>query len=247
MLLLLATEEGGGALSNDPADLPWQSGEFEARFWWHVSVPDCMSVNTDGTGGMPDVTNPVGALINADAGNAGLTYQHPRLPQYSGAGIRRADHIEFPAGSLYLRNGALANINVGGMTLAFMVQMPTVLGSGQYGLVIGRDNPFDGASIYDADGDLVFRGVTVIEGPEDWASEYRRVVIASDVDGNARVMLDGEIVYEGETSVVSSNWERLMNYHPEALIRQKAFFVADCCFDSDEEMALLDRFMEFGP
>lgn len=246
MLLMLAGEEEAGELSNDPADLTWTPGEFSARFWWHQDTADNLSVNTNGTGGMPAVTDPIGALLNGDANNGSVAAPQPRLPQYSGAGIRRADHVEFPTGALYLYSQPLAKMNTKGITVAFSAMLPTVTGAGQYVLVAGRDNPYDGAAITNAAGQVNFRGYTLATGPVDW-SDYRRVVIASDVSGNTKMRIDGALVYSGATQVISSNWDRLMNYFAHVLVRQRALFVADHCFDDADSMALLDRFMEYGP
>lgn len=231
--------DAGGGGPFDPADINYGALTYTCRFWWHKEYSDSLSVNTNGTGGMPAVSDPFGAFLNCDPDNGSTSVPLARLPQNSTAGIRRAGGAEFPAGAFYYSaSAAWANMNTEGITVAISGFLP-VAGSG--GWVLGRDNPASGVT--GSENAIAFQSNSLATGI-DWSTEHRLVVTAT-LGGNVRAILDGVEVYNTTDAGIAS-WERTMIYMYSLGFTISGLFIIDSRV-SDAEMTNLDNFLQYGP
>ncbi|MFZ5697779.1 MAG: hypothetical protein ACOY9J_03500 [Pseudomonadota bacterium] len=110
---LYAKSRSRAASPFDPDTLSWVGGTL--RHYWHVNGScGSMDRNSAGTGGFPDLDDPVGLLISGAPSN---TYN---LQQSGGvSGVRKAGGVYFPTGAFFNRNFSLFNPGTTGFTVGF--------------------------------------------------------------------------------------------------------------------------------
>ena len=232
---------GGGPF--DPSDIDYGALTYNRRFWWHKNYANGLSVNTNGTGGMPAVSDPFGAFLNCDQNNGDTPLPLALLPQQGTAGIRRANGAEFPVGAFYYSASAnWPNMNTSGITVAFS-GFALSTSTGGEGWVFGRDNPGAGVGAGGASSVAFFQSNTLASGI-DWLTEHR-VVVTATIGGNVRALLDGVEVYNTTDAGISS-WERTMIYMYSLGFTFSGLFAINSRV-SNSEMTNLDNFLQYGP
>jgi hypothetical protein len=235
--------------SNNPADLSWTTGR--RRFWWHNNDPAGMSVNADGTGGMPALTDPVGALIT------GASVSSYNLELAGTAGTRQVDGIRLPYNGLYLTNlpGGAGNSSTTGLTFGFRGYISAAGGSGNFG-VIGHDVSPPINIMYVSGGglaSLTTDGVTNTQvGSLDFSAIHSYVAYVEPDGGgtlNGAFYIDG-VQVDTSSAMNGFAWDRDLMYMLIAGGARKftiqSRFMGEQAFTSEDDIALIFRFLENG-
>lgn len=250
-LLLLLDDAGGGPTppSNDPATLPWTTGR--RRFWWQIDQAGGLSVNADGSGGVPALTDPVGAFIT------GATTNTYNLELAGTAGTRQTDGVLLPYDSLYLTNlpGGSANSATTGLTFGFRGYISAAGGSGNFG-VIGEDispktnilfTSGSGVSALDTTGGFT----TGIAGQDFSTIKSFLAIVEPDGGGtlNGSFYIDG-VEVDTTTGMTGASWSRDLMYMLVAGAARKwtvsSRFMGEQAFTDPDDIALIFRFLENG-
>lgn len=248
--LLLLDDAGGPAPpSNDPADLPWTSGR--RRFWWQIDQAGGLSVNANGSGGEPALTEPVGAFIT------GASVSSYNLELAGTAGTRQADGVLLPYNSLYLTNlpGGGGNSATTGLTFGFRGYISAAGGSGNFG-VIGEDISPSTNIIYASGSGFAgldtTAGQTTGIGGQDFSTIKSFLAIVEPDGGGA---LNGSFYIDGvevdtTTGMTGASWSRDLMYMVVAGAARKwtvsSRFMGEQAFTDPDDIALIFRFLENG-
>lgn len=239
---------GATAPSNDPADLSWTTGR--RRFWWSIFDPAGMSVNADGSGGVPAIDDPVGALITG----AGVSSYNLELA--GTAGTRKSDGIRLPYSSLYLTNlpGGASNTGTTGLAVGFRGYVSSAGGTGNFTAVGEDSSPLTNAIFASGSGVI---GVypsglgAQLTGQDFTATRSYLGVLIPEGGGlvTSRLYIDG-VLEDEDTGLSGASFTRDLMHMLLAgagrTWRVSSRFMGEQAFTSDDDIALIFRFLENG-
>lgn len=185
------------------AGLPWVAGKH--RYWWHGLDTSLISVNTDGTGGTPALSDPVGAMLTAATGDM-LTDSLLRLPYAGGTVTRVSNAVRLGFnGFMYCNNmsSSAAGGNdslaasfeaASGMTMAMRVKF-SASNLTEYGM-IGWDTPASTKGIlFDTAEQVTYGGASTYGTPLTGLNSYKNVICVMN-GGNASLYIDSTTATE---------------------------------------------------